>query len=364
MIGEPFKISRRPSTQDVSWFLDMYAVGQLELNPPYQRRSVWGNKDRKFFLDTVFRGFPCPPIYLHKVIRDGKSVYAVVDGKQRIETVLQFNANRLALPKSFGDTRLDGQKWKSVAQQTDLSARFLNYVFPVEFVELPFNDTAYVNDVFDRLNRNSKILNKQELRHAKYEGWMISRAETEVGAAIWSQLKVVTKARSRRMLDVQFISELMSVLILRRITGFDQELIDQLYAAYDDLSDFDDENEWHLQAFDEDEFEEHIAQARDDLASLVTDESIKDFLSDTKHLYSVWAYIVLSQYDESLAKINVDKLRHLVGECRTRALGPEAAGYDECSIDAIHYYDASVGANTELPQRNARHAALVSIMKA
>lgn len=356
-------INRRPSTQDVSWFLDLHVVDQLDLNPPYQRRSVWGSKDRRFFLDTIFRGFPCPPIYLHKMIREGKSVYAVVDGKQRIETILQFFSNRLALPKTLGDNRLDGQKWKSVVQHPDLSSRFLNYVFPVEFVELPFNDTAYVNDVFDRLNRNSKILNRQELRHAKYEGWMIKRAESEAGDDFWRQVKVATKARSRRMQDVQFISELMAVVILRRIVGFDQDLLDQLYATYDDIDEFEEANEWNFPALSEDDFEESFNEAKTSLAELINDEEVKGFLCDTKHLYSVWAYVVLSQTDSSIPQIDIGRIRKLIDDCRIRMQGPDSHGYGDCSLESIHYYDASVGANTELPQRLTRQEAIVAAMK-
>ena len=74
----------------VSWFLTIHQNGQLDLEPPYQRRSAWTLKDRKYFLDTIFRNYPCPAIFLHKEIcKDtGKINYHVVDGKQRLETIL------------------------------------------------------------------------------------------------------------------------------------------------------------------------------------------------------------------------------------------------------------------------------------
>ena len=43
-------VDRRVTTQDISWFLDLSRNGQLNLDPPYQRRSVWSPKDRRFFL--------------------------------------------------------------------------------------------------------------------------------------------------------------------------------------------------------------------------------------------------------------------------------------------------------------------------
>jgi hypothetical protein len=56
-------IDRRVTQQDLSWFLDLYAQGKLNLNPPYQRKSVWMPKDKRFFLDTVLNNYPCPAIY-------------------------------------------------------------------------------------------------------------------------------------------------------------------------------------------------------------------------------------------------------------------------------------------------------------
>src|ERR1700690_3849340 len=102
-------MKRRPTTQDITWLLDLARNKQLNLEPPYQRRSVWTRKDRQFFLDTIFRDYPSPAIFLHKTIaEDGGSTYHVVDGKQRLETILSFVNNKLRIAKDFGDVRLDG----------------------------------------------------------------------------------------------------------------------------------------------------------------------------------------------------------------------------------------------------------------
>ena len=105
-------MQRRSTSQDVSWFIDLRRHGQVELNPPYQRRSVWNLKDRRFFLDTVFRGYPCPPVFLHKTLdEDQKTVYAVVDGKQRLQTLFMFADGEIALAADYGDERLNGKRW-------------------------------------------------------------------------------------------------------------------------------------------------------------------------------------------------------------------------------------------------------------
>lgn len=36
---------RRTTTQDITWFLDLFDSQKIDLDPPYQRRSVWTRKD-------------------------------------------------------------------------------------------------------------------------------------------------------------------------------------------------------------------------------------------------------------------------------------------------------------------------------
>ena len=111
------KFLRHSAVQDITWFIDLDENGRLDLEPPYQRRSVWARKDRIFFLDTIFKGYPCPAIYTHKSLNDaGKATYHVVDGKQRLETILKFVNNSITLPKDFDNSNPDlaGKKWKDI----------------------------------------------------------------------------------------------------------------------------------------------------------------------------------------------------------------------------------------------------------
>ena len=96
-------------------------------------------------------------------------------------------------------------------------------------------DTLSINAIFDRLNRNSKNLNDQELRHAKFEGWFILESEKEAENPLWENLKISTKAKSKRMKDVQFISELLMVVLEKKLVGFSHLHINDIYAKYDDL---------------------------------------------------------------------------------------------------------------------------------
>lgn len=108
---------RRSSPQDISWFLDLRRGKQLDLNPPYQRRSVWNARDRRFFLDTVFRGYPCPPIFLHKSVGvSDQAIYSVVDGKQRLQTLFAFVDGEVSIAHDYGDDRFNDKTWDKLHQ--------------------------------------------------------------------------------------------------------------------------------------------------------------------------------------------------------------------------------------------------------
>ena len=117
-------MSRILTQQDISWFVDMRNKGQLDLDPPYQRRSVWSPGDKQFFVDTILNNYPAPPIFLHKTIDDlGHATYHVVDGKQRLQTILEFTENKVPIPNDFSDVNL--QKKAMAGSRTRNQGTFL-----------------------------------------------------------------------------------------------------------------------------------------------------------------------------------------------------------------------------------------------
>ncbi len=273
----------------IGWFLDLYHNGQLDLDPPYQRRSVWTLKDRKFFLDSIFRNYPCPAVFLHKEADHdaGKMIYRVIDGKQRIESIILFNQNAFAIDPAYGHPRLDGKKWKAIEGEMDLKEQFLNYPLTVEYIES--NDKHFINEIFDRLNRTSRKLERQELRHAKYDGWFISVAETEAEKEEWERLGVVTKARMRRMKDVQCISELLMVLLKNEISGYNQDALDAMYAEYDLPSEtFPD--------FNDSDFQHKLDLTKGFIIQMQYHNSaVTKYVRGFSDFYTLWSFVALNQ---------------------------------------------------------------------
>lgn len=354
-------VDRRVTTQDITWFLDLYRNGQLDLDPPYQRRSVWSPKDRRFFLDTIFRGYPSPPIFLHKRIEGEKAIYSVVDGKQRLETILQFAVhNKIAIDKNYGDTRLAGKKWKAISKDEKLARAFWDYVLPVEFTNI-IDDTNLVNEVFDRLNRNSRRLTEQELRHARYEGWFITFVEREAESPAWEKLGVVTKARAKRMQDVQFLSELLIVVIKGDVGGFDQNELWEYCAKYDNPSDLE-------ISLDEEQVKRRFEETKEYLLQLEHEASgVSKCAPDVGNFYSLWAVLALN-YDR-LPNMSEFADRYLsfmerVNKYKDKEYFDKVIRGDEKPAESLSfkYYQNTIGARTEQPQRQARNEVLMKVL--
>ena len=340
-------MKRRPTTQDITWFIDLLDNKQINLNPPYQRRSVWTRKDRVFFLDTIFNGYPCPAIFLHKTTNEkGKTTYHVVDGKQRLETIFRFSANKISMPKDHLDAELKGNNFHKLSPE--YKQKFWNYVIAVDVLDIV--EPTVVDEVFDRLNRNSRKLERQELRHAKYDGWLITLAEKQLELKEWKDLGIATPSRAKKMKDVQFLSELMINTITKEPKGFSQDEIDEYYAEYDSPNE-------EVPDFNEEEFESCFSGLRDYLLLMDShNQCISTYAKSFMHFYTLWNFVTIYR-----SKLTTDELANKYEAFMKEYISIEKEKIEEDSITPHMKYAAnSLGANTEFPQRKARLEALES----
>ncbi|MGF3054583.1 DUF262 domain-containing protein [Microbacterium sp. YY-03] len=349
-------LDRQPTLQTITWLLSLRKFGQLDLNPPYQRKSVWTLREKRRFLDTVLRNYPSPAIFLHRSLdEEGNATYHVVDGKQRLSTILDFSDNKLRLPNDFGDERLDNQNWKGLANFPAARKAFWSYELTVEFIDDVHE--PLVREVFSRLNQNSRKLERQELRHARFDGWLLEFVESQVQDDVWKELKVSTRARSKRMADVQLLLEYAQQLIVGEPVGFDQDALDELCAAYNDVDLFED--------FDTDSFEELFESLAAQLQNLVEQQSdILNYLSSRNNFYSVWGLLAAARKagEEVEAERLLGFLRG-VENLRTEEKENPQRNRENDDPNLSRYLANSMGAATEEPQRLARHEAILTILR-
>ena len=343
-------MKRDSRPQDITWFLDINRAGQLNLDPPYQRKSVWTPKDQKSFLDTIFRNYPCPAIFLHKEISDGKTTYNVVDGKQRLQTILNFVADRIPLGTELNDQRLDGKKWSDLTN--DQKKALWDYIIPVEMIDI--SDPSALNEAFARLNRNARKLERQELRHSQYDGWFINYAEREALDEDWKRLKVSSTTQARRMRDIQFLAELLLVVIEDKIHGFDQDMLDTKHAEYNDLTEVG-----LLQ--EEDAIVVRFTAAKKFILAMEEKlEVITDYASTNTHFYTLWAWVVLRRPVNAEVDEVASSYRQFMEQ--VKMLTKELVNPEGVRAEATAYFNNSRGASTDMAQRQARLDALIAAL--
>lgn len=353
-VGVAGSMSRQPTLQTITWLLNLRKYGQLDLDPPYQRRSVWSLREKQRFIDTVIRNYPSPAIFLHvDYDSEGNTTYHVVDGKQRLSTILAFADNKLRLPKDFGDSRIAGANWKALEQFQQVRRAFWGYQLTVE--QIDDVQEPVVREIFERLNRNSRKLEAQEMRHARFDGWLISYLEVQAdGADRWKKVKLATPARAKRMQDVQILTELAQVLIEGKPVGFDQNSLDELCALYEDPAE-------SVPDFDPEEFSHSFEEKGDFLARLETvDSVVTEFAKSLNHLYPLWAVIALDGHSADATSFAAAYRRFMIQVEAIRSADAEDVLRDRSSDDplATAYLNSSKGATTEYPQRQARYQAL------
>lgn len=224
---------QRQTFQTISWFNDLFNRELLNLDPPYQRRSVWPQSFKDYFIDTLLLNYPSPTIFLFEDIdRDGIIEYSVVDGKQRLTTVLDFIQNKFSISDLATRTELRGKYFEELSE--DIRREFWTHSFSVEYLHT--KELSVINNIFDRINRNVAKLTSQELRHAQLSGDFITSAET---LAMWIfknreyNFPAIAKLSKSQMKDVELVSQIL-LRFESKPKGYSTSELDYEFSERDD----------------------------------------------------------------------------------------------------------------------------------
>lgn len=140
------------------FFLCQDEDNDLNLNPYYQRDYVWDEKNAQALMYTVFNKLPMGAVSL--VLDSNAEQYCeVVDGKQRITTLLNFHKNKfpvyiskktglVLLPESMLDDDAVAVYYKDLSEQDQSEFKKTK----LSTVELQSNDESKKVSEIDKLN--------------------------------------------------------------------------------------------------------------------------------------------------------------------------------------------------------------------
>ena len=154
--------------------------GDLVRNDEYQRGTAWTEQQKQGLIDSIFRMYPIPPLFLHRIVRHAKlsgnenTRFEIVDGQQRIRALLDYlddkftlltpTDRKLRLPSSMRGKPAPwgGQRFKTLSGE--LRKELENTQVRAYILDAAENDDE-VRDLFIRLQAGT-ALGRQQIRDA------------------------------------------------------------------------------------------------------------------------------------------------------------------------------------------------------
>ncbi len=133
--------------------------------PHYQRNFVWKKDEKSRFIESVFLGVPIMP-FLVSVSGD-EAELEIIDGSQRIRTLVEYCSNELKLFGLLKLTELNGTKFEDLSELRKNKFLLRDFRFHVVTDKADLDIRA---DIFSRVNTSSNKLKSSEIRKGAYQG--------------------------------------------------------------------------------------------------------------------------------------------------------------------------------------------------
>lgn len=218
--------------------INLYRDDELDVHPEFQRIYRWTDIQKTRLIESILLGIPLPPIF---VAQRPDGVWDVVDGVQRLSTILQFVGllkneegkaiSPLVLQKTKYLPSLEGKVWedkknKARSFNRDQQLYIKRGKLDINIV-LKESDEEAKYELFMRLNTGGTALSPQEVRNclmvmAHRESYRWLRALSE------DQQFLDVAALSDRSIEEQYHMELaLRFVIFRKLD------VDDLSNVYD-----------------------------------------------------------------------------------------------------------------------------------
>lgn len=194
----------------------------INTRPEYQRRLVWDQKKKSRLIESLFMNVPVPPIFLYE---HDLNRYEVMDGQQRLNTIIDFYENKFSLRGLEYASLLNGYKYSDLPPRVQRGLDRRRITATVLLADKTSSEEAMSElrkQVFDRLNTGGKQLVPQELRNCLYSGrfndllielaglpmfndmWEVPRYKDNIRDGIVTD-KLAKNSLFKRMADVEIV---------------------------------------------------------------------------------------------------------------------------------------------------------------
>ncbi|ABF43280.1 hypothetical protein Acid345_4280 [Candidatus Koribacter versatilis Ellin345] len=154
------------SEMKLDQFVNYVNDDKINLIPPFQRYHVWGVSARRKLLTNIVQGRPIPAIFLYRDAAGDKYAYNILDGKQRLESIIMFIGDKHASlkvnnPKNYFAERkykdavgfkidLGGKKKQGLEELgEDLVRDLREYVIPTIEITLDQDNPSALDEIIN-----------------------------------------------------------------------------------------------------------------------------------------------------------------------------------------------------------------------
>lgn len=180
----------------VGEIMNLYRDKEIIINPSFQRLFRWTDSQKTRFIESLLLGIPIPPIF---VVQGENGIWELIDGLQRLSTILEFagllrsDDEGLAPASSLGGTvflpSLAAKRWEPSAENAndgvgkEQQLQIKRARLRVEILKKE-SDSKAKFELFQRLNSGGANLTPQEVRNSvavmlnsDFFDWLVQRSQ-------------------------------------------------------------------------------------------------------------------------------------------------------------------------------------------
>ncbi|MCL2571596.1 MAG: DUF262 domain-containing protein [Defluviitaleaceae bacterium] len=276
--------------QPVEQIIDQFKKELLIIDPSYQRRKVWLPPDKVRLVETILLNLVMPEVFFWPAETDpetGKTITHIVDGQQRIASIVEFVSNEFSLDSKHllnDDIKVTcGNKLFSELSPED-KKRIWKYQISIVMIDSELSKNS-IKEMFFRLNLTNYSLNAQEKLNS-IDSAFGDAAEALSKLDFWKNSRVFSASDTRRMQDIRYCC---SIYILAKEGVIDQtgdKRINDYYTDY--ANEFDSSKELYKK----------IVGAMDIITGLC-DKSTQSFIYKKTQMYTLFS-MALKIIDEDI----------------------------------------------------------------
>lgn len=171
-------ISTDSYSMSIGEVVNLYKDGDIDISPLYQRYFRWSINQKSDLIESIILGIPIPPIF---VAQDSSGKWDLIDGLQRISTIMEFMGilkkkdeedNLYPASQMIGTKflpALEGMWWDNDKDpehslSEEIRRKFKRNKLNFIIIDSTVNPKAKY-EMFQRLNTNSSELTGQEIRN-------------------------------------------------------------------------------------------------------------------------------------------------------------------------------------------------------